>query len=586
MAYYWAPEFGDSPISVPAGASLVSYLNTYSGTGQRLMLAPDTTYDLDMTQLTVSPTNFVIEGAGPGAIDTGGSDVLTTGTIIDITGVNAANTHAWAHIVFKDLKIIAPTPAANQGIWSGSSNLDFKFYNVVFADVAPCLFLNSGPVQEFYSCHDIQSSTPPAAMNPCIAAPGGRVVVENCVVDYNPSLASSISGGRMNLFLGAAGYGSNSPVGPWYVRNNQFLPSANGWTCDSIIDLETLSTTFTDLWFEDNYLHNARIWAIQGETAHINRNRTLWDTTPALSGTSIFAVQTSNGNATTGWTLFEYEGNQVVDNIGSETTTNPALGDFAFDAPVRSLYIKKNTFIYDSRHVGGGPNAVLTVKCTATNTANPSMGLVEVMENNFGCVNASGTLLAAINVFAATAAGAFDRVRVLGNKGLNAFVATNAGPATVAAGYTSCLLVGSTGVTTTVNELDAEGNNLGAGVSSGDVWYAKAGTVTYTQRNWKNNWPREVAGTFASNTAGATYEHGNNTIVGPSVAASGPSTLFVRLTAAMALTTLTVNGTSVLGGTTATIETITIPLCMGDVVVWGTATSGPANWIVPSVSTE
>jgi hypothetical protein len=561
-------------------AELIASMTNFSGTGARLILTAGQTYPSNFGNLGTITDFLTIEGSAAG--DGSGGQ----GAIIQITGVGSANANALQYITFRRITFTTSGVLVGTPWLNGSNNLHVLFEDCDFVDFVPNIVLNSGDDLRFYRCRFLQSSAPPAAMNPTILAPGGLVIVKDCIVNWNVhSKGGTGLPGQIALIGSDSSYSSSPSPGPWWIENTQFLPYTSGtnFSADAAIDIGNGGNASLHAWIVGNVFRNCKIYLINADDVWICRNTHIIDT--AYAGPTDASFITSVPATGTASPLGEIhiEENSILDLVTSGTPTQSSTKlNLQRNGYVRALYLHRNQ-IYYSTLPGGAAVGVVRLNTLSPNST--GWGLASICDNTFGCVDAGGTPLPAIH-FDGIAAAVFDRIRVRGSRGIGTGPATGVLPATVAAGYTYLLDVGASGTTTTVDDLSIEDNDLGSSSSLTNRWYnLAAGSAAFSRSQWRKNYPREANDTVTGIITPFTYTHGTTNLHTAGRPSSGPAnaTFFQGNTGTGG--SITLNGGPILGSGIA--YNLNLLLMIGDVVVVTTGAGGtlPSLWITPPEST-
>src|SRR5580658_6243997 len=573
----------DQYVTDTGASGLTGAMNTFSGSGSgaRLILAPGQTYSADFTKLNGGPSFLTIEGSAPG------DGSASEGAVVEITNVNPANTSPLQYITFRRITFTAPPTSLAGTYWlNGSDNLHIMFEDCDFIDFSPSIILNSGDDIRFYGCRITQSSSPPSQMNPNILGPGGLLIIKDCLVDWNVNGAHTTSPNLNVALVGFAGYSNPSP-GPWWIENNQILPSGQ-WSADAAIDIEPPGTTFAHCWIVRNVIRDSKICLVTGDNVWVCGNTHIIDTiypTTAPTETSFIVGQSP---ATTYPPLGEIhiEDNTILDlNTSGSPNWSARKIDLLRDGYVRALYLNRNQFYYSSLPSGGSPLGVIQCVITTNNTNTTGWGILSICDNVFGCVDSSGSvLLPAIHIHGVSGSR-FDRVIIRGNRGIGAGPLSGVLPATVAGGYTYLLDLGDSPLTTVVNDLTVEDNDLGASVSTSvSAWLDQHGTNTITRNQWIKNFPREPKDTVNVNANAFMYTHGATSLVSLMLPSTGPAV--VILSGGTNVTSITLNGITIFSQASAPIpQPVLFTAAIGDVVVVNNTVTRPTMNVVPYTST-
>jgi hypothetical protein len=555
----------DQFVTNPSG--LIQAMNNFSGTGARIVLAPGQAYVADFTQLAGATIYLTIEGSARG------SDTGSTASVIQVTGVNASNVNPLQYITFRRLTFTTKgsTLTGSQSWIYGSSNLHLMFEDCEFIDFVPTLVLNSGDDIRFYRCKITQSGSPPTHMNPNILGPGGLLIVKDCIVDWN--VHGKFTGTRDVALAGFAGYSDASP-GPWWILDNQILPSGR-FSADAAIDIESKGTTFAHCWIERNLIRNSKIWLVSGDDVWIRRNVHIIDSNyvGVSPGNAYFIISSNANTAPPALGEVHVEENLIVDLTTAPgplyARTKLAL---ARDAYVRALYLDRNQFYYSTWPTGPGTWGDLGI-IELINTSNNAAGwgFLSICDNRFGCVSIGdpGNILPAIHLEAQ--GGPWDRVLIRGNRGVGVSPTSGVVPATVAHGISGLLSLGATGSTLMISDLTVEDNDLGNAATAGTIaWLSSSGPTSIARSQFRKNFPRESNDLVTISVTPFTYVHGSTALAGFGAPATGPANVSL-------LGGVTVGGGLILNGVVILGPglpiAVNLQLMIGDVLIvnWGTA---------------
>ena len=490
-------KFGQSEVSVPGGGTQASpvdrtsYVNAASGSGKILVFDPGYV-SIDYNLITPAAlSGMAFEGTDKPEFVTNSAHPTDGTTITWLHTPTAAAAPSWANCAFRRLYMTAPASLTARSIFSNTSNQFLTFDDVCFYDVVGGIVIGAAGEIFFDRCSVLQSSTPPAAINQTIGFISGRLVVRDCLFDFNPT-------GPAGFIIGLNG-SATGPYGPWYVERSRFLPS-NQWFIDAGIDGEAggASNGFTSMYLHGNEFWNCKVYNVGIQRTDIVGN--LFRSTSVLSGAQLcenIVVSSTAVNGTVG-TLNILQNDFWHDNFASTTAQEQMIKAIGASY-ISECNIRGNSFIRNGATTASpsGGDAIIEFLQFGTGAGSTYIDNLDISDNTIGFTSLPGTPFPIIVLGSNTASGTSTFQRVAINR--NTLIGTTAGTGMKAATVngavaTELVTFGLTTKTQAFTDVIMEGNDasavsLSTPTAAAPSLYNTAGTTTATTFIYRQNTP-------------------------------------------------------------------------------------------------
>lgn len=478
-------------IITPSPGELSSLLVSVSGKGAVIKLQAGA-YTINIANLGALTSDIIIEGVSDG-LDAGGAAIIT------FLNSQATNVAAWAHIVFRWVRLTFPVDGiANNPVFNGSNNTDIELMSLTVFDFGPYISSNQGDGSRNRFLHFANSGSPPTNMRA-----GWLNVLSNGEWSYNDFQPSQLQSGTIIAWHGVA----STLYYRFLIEGNHFYDNAGSPLAgtDAAIDLEggSAGTTMQDVMIRANLIFNTKIDINAGSSIDIIGNTFVYTSAyvPVQSGINVLNTGAQ-----------PIDELNIVFNHMYQLSTNlytRQLIVIVATTQFRSIRVFRNTLIINGGAVSPSIPGAIGVRRPAAGTTSPWGDYLDISQNEIGYSSVPGAPQGAIHVDDQAGSGTtLTRGVFNDNRVLGVTPAYGYNPGTVAGNVASGLIeLGAVAATTNIvnvschrNHTDDTGRTL---VQLPIIAYK--GTLTVTNLIMSDNTPVVGAATFVAPASGSSY---------------------------------------------------------------------------------